>query len=211
LTKCSYCEEDELLPFQCPFCHGNFCSKHRLPENHECGKSPPRTPLGPWYAKKTPKSKVELPKLNSQRAKKSASEGQFHFVKSEEKLGEKKPFATKNKFRVIIACSIVILILGGFAYAYMNNLNTFNQTKSYLKSLGYDISNNVSGIDISTFLKVATIVPMVDITSFISIAKQNNVTTIYEARSSFYIVSVWIIVLTAYEYTPNYSIWWIWG
>ena len=116
-----------------------------------------------------------------------------------------------NKFKVIITCTIVIVILGGFAYAYINKLNTFNQTKTDLESLGYDISNNVSGMDISTFITSATVAPMVDITSFISIARQYNVTTIYEEGSSFYIVTVWIIIVTAYEYTPNHSIWWIWG
>ena len=34
--KCQKCSEETLLPFRCPYCGGQFCSAHRLPENHEC-------------------------------------------------------------------------------------------------------------------------------------------------------------------------------
>ena len=114
MTKCSYCGKDELLPFHCSFCHGDFCLEHRLPENHECGQSPARTPLGPWYAKKASKSKVELPRLKSQKPKKNASEGQFHFVKSQEESGGKKPFPTKK----VIGLSLVVMIIGIFLGVY---------------------------------------------------------------------------------------------
>ena len=66
--------------------------------------------------------------------------------------------------KVIVTCLIVIVIfgviLGGFAYAHINKLNAFNQTKSYLESLGFDISNNVSGVDISTAIKSQFVFPM---------------------------------------------------
>jgi Zn-dependent protease len=34
--KCQACSEETLLPFRCPHCGGQFCSAHRLPENHTC-------------------------------------------------------------------------------------------------------------------------------------------------------------------------------
>jgi Zn-dependent protease len=34
--KCQKCSEETFLPFQCPYCGGQFCSLHRLPENHDC-------------------------------------------------------------------------------------------------------------------------------------------------------------------------------
>jgi len=34
--KCQVCNQESLLPFRCPFCGGQFCSAHRLPENHAC-------------------------------------------------------------------------------------------------------------------------------------------------------------------------------
>ena len=34
--KCQKCNQDTLLPFTCPYCGGQFCSEHRLPERHSC-------------------------------------------------------------------------------------------------------------------------------------------------------------------------------
>jgi len=36
--KCQVCNQETLLPFRCPFCGGQFCSTHRLPENHKCSR-----------------------------------------------------------------------------------------------------------------------------------------------------------------------------
>ena len=34
--KCRKCGQEIFLPFQCPYCGDQFCSAHRLPENHDC-------------------------------------------------------------------------------------------------------------------------------------------------------------------------------
>ena len=34
--QCQQCQQETLLPFRCPYCGGQFCSEHRLPENHAC-------------------------------------------------------------------------------------------------------------------------------------------------------------------------------
>jgi Zn-dependent protease len=36
--RCQKCGEETFLPFQCPYCGGQFCTAHRLPENHDCPK-----------------------------------------------------------------------------------------------------------------------------------------------------------------------------
>jgi Zn-dependent protease len=36
--KCQVCSQETLLPFRCTHCGGQFCSTHRLPENHSCSK-----------------------------------------------------------------------------------------------------------------------------------------------------------------------------
>ena len=37
MTFCEFCgDQIGYLPFNCKFCGGTFCKKHRLPENHEC-------------------------------------------------------------------------------------------------------------------------------------------------------------------------------
>ncbi|UCG45221.1 MAG: hypothetical protein JSV58_00080 [Candidatus Bathyarchaeota archaeon] len=34
--NCHHCQGEVVLPFRCPYCHQQFCSEHRLPENHSC-------------------------------------------------------------------------------------------------------------------------------------------------------------------------------
>ena len=34
--KCRKCGQETFLPFRCPYCGDQFCSEHRLPENHGC-------------------------------------------------------------------------------------------------------------------------------------------------------------------------------
>ncbi len=35
-SGCFICGKQELMPFQCHYCKKTFCSRHRLPENHDC-------------------------------------------------------------------------------------------------------------------------------------------------------------------------------
>jgi len=34
--NCQKCGAEIFLPFKCPYCGGQFCAEHRLPENHDC-------------------------------------------------------------------------------------------------------------------------------------------------------------------------------
>lgn len=36
MARCEYCGEHESMPYNCRYCGGQFCSPHRLPENHDC-------------------------------------------------------------------------------------------------------------------------------------------------------------------------------
>lgn len=63
MSKCETCGVEVLYPFECNFCGGKFCPEHRLPENHSCTNTPPRTPLGSWRAKKVAVDKTELPEI----------------------------------------------------------------------------------------------------------------------------------------------------
>jgi Zn-dependent protease len=56
--KCQKCQEETILPFQCPYCGKQFCSNHRLPENHECSnlalaQTERQTVVGEGFAHKT--------------------------------------------------------------------------------------------------------------------------------------------------------------
>ena len=34
--NCGKCGQETFMPFRCPYCGDQFCSEHRLPENHQC-------------------------------------------------------------------------------------------------------------------------------------------------------------------------------
>lgn len=34
--RCEVCGEEEYMPYECKFCGGRYCARHRLPENHRC-------------------------------------------------------------------------------------------------------------------------------------------------------------------------------
>jgi Zn-dependent protease len=56
--KCQKCGTETLMPFQCPYCGGQFCSEHRLPENHTCpqigqAQSQRRASVGDNFAPKS--------------------------------------------------------------------------------------------------------------------------------------------------------------
>lgn len=86
----------------------------------------------------------------------------------------------------------------------LTSINSTHSIKlSYFQSLGYDVYI----LSFST-PRFSAILPIADVASFISIARQNNATTILEGGYRFYFFTV---SDTAYEYTPRGSTWWIWG
>jgi len=38
IVDCAYCGNETDLPFECNYCKDQFCSEHRLPEEHRCVK-----------------------------------------------------------------------------------------------------------------------------------------------------------------------------
>ena len=111
-----------------------------------------------------------------------------------------------KKFGIVVAL-ILIVVIGGFAYAYFNKVNVFNQTKSELQSMGYQVTSKMGTINISTM----KILPVANLASFVSDAEKYQATTngIYQQGYSFYII-VPIMLGEAVQYTPNNSVWWVW-
>jgi len=113
--------------------------EHRLPENHQCSNAPTRTPLGPWYAKKTPEPKPEEMKVlipeRTKRKKRVASEGELHFIKAEtanSQMEVQKPHPKKDKKAVTVTatlalvCGIVLSIIGiPFSVVYQSTTVPF--------------------------------------------------------------------------------------
>jgi Zn-dependent protease len=111
--NCQKCGQETLMPFQCPYCGGQFCSQHRLPENHSCTK------IGLAHAQKqeTVADSFE-PKRSSYEF--SISYGQPRNVKGHVYLG------TKELKHLIPAALLIIGI--GFSIVFYNKFfgdNTF--------------------------------------------------------------------------------------
>ncbi len=107
----------------------------------------------------------------------------------------------------IVTCLILIVFLvvtlGGFAYAYIDKVYLLNQTENYFQSLGFKIVSMPVSLPY-----IHTITSVVDVASFVSIARQDDLTNIFESGYNFYIIVSQI--LYRYTYTPSNSIWWIW-
>ena len=128
MTYCEFCgEQIGYLPFNCKYCGGTFCKKHRLPENHECTfelKHVPVEPPTPRSSRKeVPYQDVDLkkaaspeyldqgPKALKKYLKRQERERRktFKTYESDQKLYSKKTqfSGTKTLFLIIIIMSIV--------------------------------------------------------------------------------------------------------
>ena len=58
MGRCDYCGE-QTLTFTCSYCGGEFCSDHRLPENHDCeGLDEEASDNDSWFQEKDVKNRV---------------------------------------------------------------------------------------------------------------------------------------------------------
>ncbi|UJG43054.1 MAG: AN1-type zinc finger domain-containing protein [Candidatus Heimdallarchaeum endolithica] len=125
-TRCSYpnCNnEEEMLPFKCKLCGNYYCSKHRLPEQHNCVKlnyfqsdeykkskiSRASTPVKTITEEK--KEKIFPIDTSSKRVKRTSS----YFEKKDRFLARSAFFTLyafeKNFFNVLIPTIFISLIL----------------------------------------------------------------------------------------------------
>ncbi len=68
--KCQHCQRKVVLPFNCQYCGGQFCSEHRLPENHSCPEyskvMAPREEAPPIVAEMPERRPYEYPTTHAQ-------------------------------------------------------------------------------------------------------------------------------------------------
>jgi Zn-dependent protease len=116
--NCQICGKDVLMPFTCPYCGGQFCSEHRLPENHSC----PR--LGVAHTQRQ-ETVADGFKPNNQSYQFSFSFGQPRRTKGHIYMG-----TTELKHLIPAA----LLIIGiGFSIVFYNNYFSNN----YFARLGW--------------------------------------------------------------------------
>ncbi len=116
--NCQKCGQETLMPFQCPYCGGQFCSEHRLPENHTCPK------IGLAHTQRQEVvAEVFAPKRNSY-------EFSVSYGPQPQKKGHVYMGITELKHLIPAA----LLIIGiGFSIVFYNNF--FNN--NYFTNLGW--------------------------------------------------------------------------
>ena len=63
MTFCEHCgEKITYLPFNCKYCGGVYCKKHRLPENHQCTFEIKHGPIVPLNLRESPSKSVNSQK-----------------------------------------------------------------------------------------------------------------------------------------------------
>ena len=110
-----------------------------------------------------------------------------------------------NRRKGIVTLTVIAIlgvILGGFVFAYLDKLYLFNQTKTHFQSLDFNVSSMPAYVPM-----IRSVQSIVDVAFFVSIARQNNITTIFKWEFCFCFFASSI----QYEYTPCNYIWYIWG
>ncbi len=116
--NCQKCGQETLMPFQCPYCGGQFCSQHRLPENHSC----PQIGLAHAQRQETV-AEVFAPKKNSYEF--SISFGQPRNVK-------RHVYMSITELKHLIPAALLIIGIG-FSIVFYNNFFSDN----YFANLGW--------------------------------------------------------------------------
>jgi len=139
LSYCEFCgEQIGYLPFTCKYCGGTYCTKHRLPENHECTFELKHIPISSTTTMDSPKryQDVVLKKTASREYLDQGPKVLKKYLKRQDKQRKKtlKTFGrsqknapkynyTKILFLIIIITSIVALIFDLFGitqYIYLS-------------------------------------------------------------------------------------------
>ena len=130
MPYCEFCgEQIGYLPFTCKYCGGTYCTKHRLPENHECTFELKHVPVSPTPTMDSRKryQDVVLKKSDSREYLDQGPKVLKKYLKRQDKQRKKtlKTFGrsqktapkynyTKILFSIIIITSIVALIFDYF-------------------------------------------------------------------------------------------------
>ena len=119
MAYCEFCgEQIGYLPFTCKYCGGTFCTKHRLPENHECTFELKHVPLVPTAQNEAHGRRQDavLKKPSSREYVDQGSKVIRKYIKRQEKQSKKSLKQAKRHTRVTPNFQgtklILILIIG---------------------------------------------------------------------------------------------------
>jgi len=111
--KCQVCGQETVLPFRCPYCGGQFCSAHRLPENHAC----PRID----FARTQRQEQVMAPQ--------SYNSYQYSYVFGQQPFKSKKHVSSSPKeLKHIVVAACLVIGIGFSIGLYGSYFGGFNFT-----------------------------------------------------------------------------------
>lgn len=121
MAKCSYCSNEELLPFTCSYCGEKFCRKHHLPEKHGCtGLTKER-----WQSKRFAEKTIE--RSWSSRPTPETSKKGYEIPGVMEVIERAKPYGKKPSEpgyhdvdeKVIIATIVILILILGIISRFL--------------------------------------------------------------------------------------------
>ncbi len=90
------------MPFQCPYCGGQFCAAHRLPENHDC-----------------PKLEVaRAPKQNDVAVFKAPSSYKYTVTFGQPRRAKGRVYFSHKELKHLAVAASLIVLLGVFSWVY---------------------------------------------------------------------------------------------
>jgi Zn-dependent protease len=119
--NCQKCGQDTLMPFQCPYCGGQYCTQHRLPENHSC----PRIGLAHVQKQETV-AEALAPNRNSY---------EFSISFGQPIQNKRHIYMSPKELKHLLPAALLIVAIG-FSIVFYNNL--FNS--NYFTNLGWGLT-----------------------------------------------------------------------
>jgi len=130
VTYCEFCgNQISYLPFNCKYCGGTYCKKHRLPENHECTfelKHVSITSATPRESRRRPQDAVKKKASSKDYLEKGPKELR-KYLKRQDKQRERtlrasqRPYGRKSQYQGTKILFILIIIFSITALVFYYN------------------------------------------------------------------------------------------
>jgi membrane associated rhomboid family serine protease len=135
MTFCEHCgEKITYLPFNCKYCGGVYCKKHRLPENHQCTFEIKHGPIVPLNLREKPSKSVSPQKTPREFKKyiKRQEKQKQRTIKYYESYDNK---TTKTNGTTFLIIAIFIMSIASMGFPLYLTLSSYSFTELYLWTL----------------------------------------------------------------------------
>ena len=126
MTFCEHCgEQISYLPFNCKYCGGVYCKKHRLPENHQCTFELKHGPIIPLNLREEPSKRVNSHRTSREFKKyiKRQEKHKQRTIKYYESYDNKK---TKTSSITYLIIAIFIMSIASMVYPLYLTLSSYS-------------------------------------------------------------------------------------